>query len=134
MVIFAKIVFIWSLIWKVKVTYMPIASFICLLFNVSAFFFSSWVEDTDPHSHPNRGSKWTHISSWKNGQNLINVFPEAYFPRWASLVYQMLVLYSEYLLSLLFFQFLRYGIHLRIPILTVVKKGRIAGSKMVIFL
>ena len=32
--------FIWSLIWKVKVTYMPIVSFICSLFNANGYFFS----------------------------------------------------------------------------------------------
>ena len=49
-----------SLIWKMKVTYMPIAFFICSLFNVHAFFFSS-----NAHSHPNGGLKWMLISSWK---------------------------------------------------------------------
>ena len=69
----------------------------CLFYNLTIylqyFFFSvfkSW--DTYAHSHPNRGSKKTHHYMAKH-----HSYFEAYFPRWRSLVYQLLVLYSHYL-------------------------------------
>ena len=62
------------------------------------------------------------VSRRKNGQNLINVLFEAYFPRWRSLVCQLVVLYSEYLLQCLLFQFLRCGILFNIPSLSDSKR------------
>ena len=41
----------------------------------------------------------------------------------------MMVLYSDYFLEMLFFQFLGCGISVQIPILTGVQKGHITDSK-----
>ena len=88
--------YFWTLISNMKVTCMPIASFILLPFSVNPFFFNSLIVAyvrIFPYVQNAR------IISRKNSHILQkNIVFDAFFSRWRLLVYQLLILYSDYLL------------------------------------
>ena len=87
----------WSWICRWKVTWMQIHSFIFSFFNVKPFFLVLKLWHTYIYSHPNKGSKWSHMSLKKCSYFDKKCAFEAEFPKWRWLGCQLLHFSSGYL-------------------------------------